>query len=652
MNPYRAIVTASVFGACLTGCSQPAPTPPKPVAVEVVRTAEPEAKTAAAVSAEPVATAQPQESQSQQAPDALDQLRAALAAAGNEDDRVSAIDALAALGQNARGALDDMVKAVADDSPRVRWHAARALGLIGEDAVTTVPLLVKLLDDADPIVATQAAAAIGLIRADDDVGADSPAADRSAYEAAGVALIKKLTHPDPRVRRAVLRAVKRLQPAPGTYLPLVTERLADADASVVLPAIHSLADLGAEAVPFLTAALQNPASRYWASVALAEIGAAAAPAVPQLRDGVTSGSTEERMQSIMALASIGEPALPAASDIARALDAPEGSLRFAAAFALGRLKAGDGDQALEKAAGDADPFLAAIAAWARARIHPDDAALVSSAVDRLSAGLSSPKEGIQTASISALSDLRGTIDDTTEKRLAGEFIRLLTSPSPAVREAAAAALVRAGAVAVEPLESALGDVSIRGPVLEILAAIGPLSKDALDSLVKALDDPDAKHRGDAAVAIAAVGPAAVEAVSRLEKIVGAADAPADLRYAAAFALGRIGPAAKPAFATLRALSSSEDELLATVAVWAALKIEPGDTALFGEAVPRLRRALKASNDVARLEAAVALGDIGPAAGAAIPLLELVSEEDPLPGVRAAAANALGRIRAGSTPARN
>jgi HEAT repeat protein len=48
--------------------------------------------------------------------------------------------------------------------------------------------------------------------------------------------------------------------------------------------------------------------------------------------------------------------------------------------------------------------------------------------------------------------------------------------------------------------------------------------------------------------------------------------------------------------------------------------------------------------MARLEAAAALGDIGPAAEAALPILELVSEEDDSRAVRAAAAQALAKIR--------
>jgi len=626
-------VTALIAATACAGCSQPAPPPPaKPVAVEVV-TVTPQDAAPAADTAAPEGAA-------------LEQLRAALAAAEGEDARMRAVDAIAALGPQARGAYDDLVKATADESSRVRWHAARALGLIGEDAVTSVPLLVKLLDDADPIVATQAAAAIGLIRADDEMSPETPPADRAAYDAAVAALTSKMTHADPRVRRAVLRTITVLEPDENKLASLVSQRLADADPSVVLPALHSLADIGPEAVPVLVKTLENPRARYWATVALAEIGADAAPAVPALQAGVTAGETEERMQSIMTLAAIGDAARPAVGEIAKALDANENSLRFAAAFALGRLRAKDADAALEKAAADADPFLAAIAAWARARIHPDDATLVAAAVERLTAGLSGARPAVQTASISAISDLAGSIDDATEKQLTDEFVRLLSSPEADVREAAAAALVREGPLAVDALEKALADPDVRGIAMEILTAIGPVSKGALDSFLKALADPDPSHRGDAAIAIAAVGPDAADAVPALQAMLTSTDGPPGLRYAAAYALGRIGAAAKPAAADLQKLSGSDDQLLATVATWASLKIEPGNTALFTAAVPLLRKALRGGEQLARLEAAVALGDIGAPAADTVPILELVSEEDPAPAVRAAAKRALEQIRGG------
>ncbi|MFM8494966.1 MAG: HEAT repeat domain-containing protein [Planctomycetia bacterium] len=621
-------VIVVVVAACLAGCGQTPPPAPKPVAVQVA----PAVATEAAAQS-PAATA------------SIDALRAALAAATDEESRVLAVDAIAALGPQARGAFDDLVKATADSSARVRWHAARGLGLIGEDAVAAVPLLVKLLDDTDPIVATQAAAAIGLMRADDEV-ANMPPADKAAYDGAVTALVAKMTHADPRVRRAVLRALAKLAPDADELAPIVSMRLADADPSVVLPALHSLADMGGDAVPFLVKALDNPKSRYWASVALAEIGPAAAPAVPQLQAGVTSGEVEERMQSILALAAIGEPALGAVGDIAKTLDDPESPLHFAAAFALGKLRAKAADDSLAKAADAQDPLLAAIAAWARARINPNDAALVNAAVEKLAAGLKSPNPSVQTAAASAISDLCDSIDDETERRIASELVPLLSSTEPDVRNAAAAALVREGPLAVDALEKALGDPAIRSLAMELLAAIGPLSKDALDSFIAALSDPDPSHRGDAAIAIAAIGPDAAEAVPLLEAMLASADGPPGVRYAAAYALGRIGPAAKSAAAALAKLASSTDELMATVATWASLKIEPGNAALFQSAVPLLRKALRGGEELARLEAAVALGDIGSAATDAIPLLELVSEDDPAPAVRTAASRALEQIRGG------
>jgi HEAT repeat protein len=103
-------------------------------------------------------------------------------------------------------------------------------------------------------------------------------------------------------------------------------------------------------------------------------------------------------------------------------------------------------------------------------------------------------------------------------------------------------------------------------------------------------------------------------------------------------------AAAAAEPLLRKLTDSEDDLMATVAVWAALKIKPDDATLFGVAVPKLRRALQDEQQLVRLEAAMALGEIGPPAGSALPLLEMLAEEDPVRMVRAAAEAAVRKIR--------
>jgi HEAT repeat protein len=197
---------------------------------------------------------------------------------------------------------------------------------------------------------------------------------------------------------------------------------------------------------------------------------------------------------------------------------------------------------------------------------------------------------------------------------------------------------------VAALRAKLADPALRLNVIEILSVMGPAAKPALGDLVTALGDADPLCRGDAAVAIAALGADAAEAVSPLQKMLADASATEGERYAAAYALGRIGPAAAAAAPVLREVAQSDDEMLATVATWAGLKIKPDDASQFEAAIPLLRRALRGDRGMVRLEAAVALGDIGPAAASAIPILELVSEEDSVKEVRVAAAAALAKIR--------
>ena len=428
-----------------------------------------------------------------------------------------------------------------------------------------------------------------------------------------------------------------------TLAALLAKVLADSDPVVILPALHTLADMGDEAVPVLIEALKVPSARYWAAVALAEIGSEAAPATDGLATLAQEGEPEERMQSMLALAAIGPPAAAAAPVLVEALSSSDGSLRFAAVFALGSLRAAAADTALEQAANDPDDFLAEIAAWARAKIHPDDAKLRSVALERLRGGLASELPKVRAASTSGLSDLAPLVDAAERRQLAGDFLTMLSDPDPTVGPRGGAALIRLGADAVEPLSGQLSNPEMRLAALELLAAIGDDSVTAVDQITGALADKDSVVRGEAAIALAAIGPPAASAVPQLQKIVADQMEDPGARYSAAYALGRIGKAAAPALDMLRGLSESDDELMATVAVWAALKIEPGNTEFFETAMPRLRKALQAESDLARLEAAVALGEIGSHAKTAIPILEVIEEDDPVRAVRAAAAEALRKI---------
>jgi HEAT repeat protein len=576
---------------------------------------------------------------------ALNALIDRLKKATDQEQLVPLIDEIAQAGQNAKPALVNLVALTSHGHERVRWHAARAVGLIGEDALEEIPVLVALLGDGDPIVVAQAAAAISNIRADDERTA-LPERDAALYASTIAPLTKTAVHADPRARRAALRALRSLHTSPRALAELLAKQLADADASVVLPALHTLADMGDDAVPLLVESLKDPKSRYWAAVALAEVGPGAAAAVEPLVGVLEAGETEERLQTLLTLGAIGDKAQSAAPAIVKTLEANDPAVRLAAAFALGQMRAAAADAALEKAAAESDPFLAEVAAWARARIHPDDVALRTDAIQRLRAGLDSDRPKVRAASAAGLSDLATHLDASNRQEIAAEFAGLLDDADPTVATSGGAALVRLGADAVEVVRGKLADPLGRIAALEILAAIGAAAAPAGGDLVGLLGDPDEQVRSDAAMALAALGDAAAEAVPALQKILADDAGPAGPRYSAAFALGRIGSAAQPALETLRGLTAADDDVLATVAIWAALKISPDDKTLAAAAIPKLRAALRGKYDLARLEAAFALGDIGPAAADAIPILELVEEDDPVKAVRAAAAQALAKIRGG------
>jgi len=84
---------------------------------------------------------------------------------------------------------------------------------------------------------------------------------------------------------------------------------------------------------------------------------------------------------------------------------------------------------------------------------------------------------------------------------------------------------------------------------------------------------------------------------------------------------------------------------ATVAIWAVLQITPNDEEQFKNAVPLLTEALNSDVQAVRLEATIALGDLGPSARDAVPAIELVSEDDPVRTIRLAAQQALEKIQA-------
>lgn len=589
--------------------------------------------------------------------------------ADGEDAVIATIDSIGTLGSKGKKSLQTLLDALDDPQPAVRWHAARSIGLVGEAAVAAIPKLVAALSDTDPIVVTQAAAAMGRIRSDDQRPPSAIDAETAKLYASTVQpLADCIVHKDPRVRRAAIRSLQSIHTDQEKLVEIASSLLADEDPSVVFPALHSLADMGEKTVPFLVKSLEHPKARYWATLALAEIGPAAAAAVPKLTILAAKEEPDVRLQAIMALAAIGERASPAVDTliaITSSTNADERVLHPATVYAIGKIRSAKGFAALEPMLKSENAVVAAAASWARARIRPDDAAVVADAVGRLQKGLESPDPTIRQGAVSGLSELVNDLPAGAGGPLAERFVALLEDSDPDVRRSTAVALVRLGADAVGPVTAALADAERRAVAFEVLAELGPIAKPALAKLVESLDDANPAVRSDAAFAIAGLGAEAATAVPALLKRL---DKEAELSATAGdggddgidaeeravraplltvvYALGSIGKAAKPAAETLHRLVDSTDPFAATVAAWAGLKIEPDRKELYAKAVPLLNKALKSDRDLARLEAATALGDIGRGASDSIALLEMVAEDDPVAAVREAAEEAIGRIRGG------
>lgn len=582
----------------------------------------------------------------------LPTLREELAASTNPDATLELLDTIGRRRGAAREALPDLVSLTTASDPRIRWHAARSIGLIGEDAIAEIPTLLELLQDADPVVATQAAAAIGHIREDDNRD-KLPKGAAEAYDEAVTQLIATLVHNDPRVRRACLRALRRLDPDPEQVMPVVDGVFAGNDPAVILPALSSIADMEAAAVPFLVERLKRPQGRYWASVALTEIGPAAAAAVPALVEALAESPPEEQLQEVLALAAIGEPAGEAGDSLIALYAEGEPSLRGVVLYALGKLKVAKAEPLLTEVVATESDQLAATAAWARVKLDPANEALVDDAVERLLKQCESTEEFARAAAVSALSDLAKEMDGESRKVLAQQFGQLLKDPSDRVHDTAAAALIRLGGDATTTATERLTDPVTELPALRILAAIGSPADDAVGPVAERLSADSPELVTEAILALAAMGSAAAPTVDQLLPLL--ADVAAELdddqsrgvRYAAAYCLGRIGaPAAKPALERLAELAESDDQMLSTVAIWASLQIEPENQERFKQAVPKLTMALQADSQTVRLEAAIALGDLGSRAKDAEPALELLAEDDPIRNIRDAAREALRKIRGG------
>lgn len=221
--------------------------------------------------------------------------------------------------------------------------------------------------------------------------------------------------------------------------------------------------------------------------------------------------------------------------------------------------------------------------------------------------------------------------------------------------------------AVSALAAALSDPAplVRQRAARALGMIGPAAKSAIVALSVALEDKDPHVRAYVVHAMGKIGVSDEVVLKKL--IMGAFDKEAIVRRATLRAVRRIEPPAeitRPIFikmleesdpstvaATLESVAAGGKKIVPRLcealkhekaSYWACLVLaQIGPDAEM--AVPHLQEVLKHEHPEVRIEALVALGEIGPAAAPAAKDIVPLLESDEIGGVRYAAAYALASI---------
>ena len=230
---------------------------------------------------------------------------------------------------------------------------------------------------------------------------------------------------------------------------------------------------------------------------------------------------------------------------------------------------------------------------------------------------------------------------------AGYWIVALRDRNPDVREQATICLARIGPAAPQAAPALIQALDDDVPLIRAKAAFallktGVRDKSAVPKLIVLLKDELPLTRLDASMVLNQMGPEAREAVPALvEAIRDQANAirlyasPVNTRQHAAAALGSIGPEAKSAAPILIQALRDEDRILREIAARSLGRMH------CAEAVPALVEAVRADQGLGYW-GAISLGEIGPEARSAVPILRELLRA-PNPPTRTEAANALRKI---------
>lgn len=458
---------------------------------------------------------------------------------------------VARLTKQGPSAMPQLVRALDDLDPMVRWRVAEAIRRIGVPAPAAVPKLVQMVNNRGEFIngRMEAVQALGAMKASEREAIDAliQALDDDTLRVFAAQALGQIGRPaEPALRAALMDKRLMVRTASAGVLQRMGAQKVEVTPVGMADLSASLKDLTNQTGFKQAAALDR----------LEELGPAAAPAVPVLAWVLTNNqsSTAARLGAAGVLTAIGPKAAEAVPALILALSDKEPGVQQKAAETLQHLgpTASNAVPALVATMRDPDPGTRGWAVLAAGAIgtdaaqvvpvllglfHDPDANVRSAAVNVV--GWEAEKLGPE-ARIAALRALLAQLDDSdpvvrgaVHTRIGGyvadvpaimpELLKSAGSPNQKAQEVAEGMLTMyveyrqtkrvVGPVTPELVahfEAALSETNVfrRRNGVRMLALLGPEAKQSEPALLKALKDPDTDVAARAGEALKRIDPAA------------------------------------------------------------------------------------------------------------------------------------------------
>ena len=207
--------------------------------------------------------------------------------------------------------------------------------------------------------------------------------------------------------------------------------------------------------------------------------------MPHLKPVLRHQDPEVRMQALAALGEIGPAAQPLLPDVIAGLQDEAGGVRYAAAFALGRIGTSpEATAALEQALKQDDAFLRMVSAWAIARNNPSDRAAVERAVDVILEAFKSNDVHLRRAAARIAVDF-----DAPVEKVAPLLVAVLRDQDADVVGNAIEALSQLGPKALQHIDEGLDNRELRPYAIRLIQRMGTQAESAVPALLRVLGEP-------------------------------------------------------------------------------------------------------------------------------------------------------------------